>query len=432
MSAPPIVRALLVHLRTSQARKPRGGGALLCAIVGLTAAASSPACFARGYPLSESGVVDIRLDSTSALFAADALDASGRPIGPRQRPTATGVTLSLTEDGEPANGGFVHVRVSPPEALVLRPATDELGDVPTCEHRDGSFRCIASPEGVARFVVDSQSDWSGSAKIFVGWAGQELAADVAVAPAGLPEDASNFSLIVSGVDDASRVLPTFRALQCSVDVVPEDLGSKWRTGEIRSFEAFVRATAPTNAPTVVENAPVIIESLSSEGALSLEESCEQRETRLRLLLGPTGQSEKFFLCFSDLGGAVEFTALSGRKSLTKALAVDPEPRILRVLARASEVPVDAPVHLFEVSAFNADRVRLSMPVDLRISDDDVMTIGENLTTTLSADGEATTLVQVLPKKVGSAHLTVTPRLLSAPACSSPPVDVVAAQPEQGF
>src|SRR6185369_11158294 len=92
--------------------------------------------------------------------------------------------------------------------------------------------------------------------------------------------------------------------------------------QIRARETFVRATPPSNAPLVVENAPVIIESLDSEGALSLTEDCGDRLTRLRVTLDATGQSSPFFLCFSDVGGDIAFAISSGDKM------VEPNPKVV--------------------------------------------------------------------------------------------------------
>ena len=67
----------LSEVSATRATVVRGVGALL--LLGL--AASSPGCIKRGYPLSRSGAVDVRLDVSSALFAADTLDATGKPTG---------------------------------------------------------------------------------------------------------------------------------------------------------------------------------------------------------------------------------------------------------------------------------------------------------------------------------------------------------------
>ncbi|UQA55755.1 hypothetical protein [Polyangium aurulentum] len=382
-------------------------------------------CIQRGYPLAPGGQVDVRVDVAGALFATDTLDEKGKPSGPRQAPHETGVSLFLTEGGAPAFGGYVSVRVEPREALVLRPAADEDTEEPTCEASEGSFRCIASREGFARFVAASESDWSGTATIIISWADRVEEQTIDVLPAGLPDKATNFTMIIGGLGEADKVLPTFLALQCSVGPVPDDLGSKWRPGQIRSREAYVRATPPTATPTVVENAPVIVESLFSEAALSEKADCADRRTRLRVLLGATGESEKFFLCFSDIGGKAPFAVTSGEKLIEPSpeVDVDPEPRLLRVRTVQSVVELYQPTDLFEVSAFNVNRVRIAMPVDLRSDDDQILQLGQ-ASMTLSAEEDFASLVGVYPSSTGTARLHVSPRLLSMPDCVSDPVTVV--------
>ncbi|MDI1476042.1 hypothetical protein [Polyangium sp. y55x31] len=386
------------------------------------------ACIEPGYPLAPSGQVDIRVHVAGSLFAADTLDEAGKPVLPRQQPFQTGVTLFLAEGGAPAYGGFVTVRVDPPEALVLEPYPDETD--PSCHEVEGAFRCTASSEGYARFVVASQSDWSGEAAIIVSWAEQTKEEAIQILPAGLPGTATNFTMLVAGLDeslDGARVLPTFLALKCTVGPLPDDLGSKWRPGAIRSREAFVRATPPSNAPGVVENAPVIIESLFSEAALSTTSDCADRKTRLRVLLGATGESERFFLCFSDIGGEADFAVTSGQKQIDPGpkVVVDPEPRLLRVRALQSVVGLGEEVDLFEVSAFDVNRVRLVMPVDLRVDDDQLLGI-DQASVTLDKEPNPATVIPATPKSPGSVRLHVTPRLLSSPDCASDPISIVEA------
>ncbi|MRG91215.1 hypothetical protein [Polyangium spumosum] len=389
------------------------------------------ACIEPGYPLAPNGQVDIRVHVAGSLFAADMLDAEGKPVLPRQKPSETGVTLFLAEGGAPAYGGFVTVRVDPPEALVLRPYPEE-NTSPTCREIEGAFRCTASSEGYARFVVASESDWSGEASILVSWAEQTKEEAVEILPAGLPASATNFTMLVAGLDeslDGARVLPTFLALTCTVGPLPDDLGSKWRPGAIRSREAYVRATPPSNAPGVVEDAPVIVESLFSEAALSTTEDCAERRTRLRVLLGPTGESERFHLCFSDIGGEANFAVTSGQKQIDPGprVVVDPEPRLLRVRALQSTATIGFEADLFEVSAFDVNRVRMKMPVDLRVEGSEHLAI-EQASVTLQEEPDPATVIPALPKSEGAARLHVTPRLLSAPDCVSDPINVVAEVP----
>ncbi|WP_437313544.1 hypothetical protein [Sorangium sp. So ce385] len=414
---------------TRRPRRPRRAGAPLLA-AGAFALALSAACIERGYPLAGSGQVELRADVAGPLFAADTLDAAGRPVPPRQSPWRTEVSLKLTEANEPAYGAYVEVRVAPSEALALRPAEGAEDDGDSCGVKDGAFRCTAGTQGYARFTAASEGDWSGEARLVVAWADRTEELPITVLPAGLPEDATNFALIAGGLGDSDRVLATYVPLTCTIGPLPDDLGATWRPGAIRSREARVRASPPQNAPGVVEHAPVIIESLHSEAALSLDPECRERTTRLRVLLGATGESPPFTLCFSDLGGEVTLAVSSGQKAIepNPALTVDPEPRLLRVRALRSAVTAGTPGDLFEVSAYNAERVRIAVPVDLTVGDDQVIALGEASVTLRGEDSEAT-IIQGVAVAPGTTALRVTPRLLASPECSSEPITVVAPEPE---
>ncbi|XXX72936.1 hypothetical protein WMF30_35340 [Sorangium sp. So ce134] len=409
--------------------RPRRPGAPLPA-AGAAALVLAAACIERGYPLAGSGQVELRADVAGPLFAADTLDAAGRPVPPRQSPWHTDVSLKLTEANEPAYGAYVEVRVVPSEALALRPADGAEGDGASCAVKDGAFRCTAGAQGYARFTAASEGDWSGEARLVVAWADRTEELPITVLPAGLPEDATNFALIAGGLGESDRVLATYVPLTCTIGPLPDDLGATWRPGAIRSREARVRASPPQNAPGVVEHAPVIIESLHSEAALSLAPDCRERTTRLRVLLGATGESPPFTLCFSDLGGEVTLAVSSGQKALepNPSLTVDPEPRLLRVRALRSVVTAGTPGDLFEVSAYNAERVRIAVPVDLAVGDDQVIALGEASVTLRGEDSEAT-IIQGVAVAPGTTALRVTPRLLASPECSSEAVTVVEPEPE---
>ncbi|WP_437949946.1 hypothetical protein WME98_03400 [Sorangium sp. So ce296] len=412
-----------------RARRPRRPRAPLLA-AGALALALSAACIERGYPLAGSGQVELRADVAGPLFAADTLDAAGRPVLPRQSPWRTEVSLKLTEANEPAYGAYVEVRVAPSEALALRPAGGAEDDGASCGVKDGAFRCTAGTQGYARFTAASEGDWSGEARLVVAWADRTEELPITVLPAGLPGDATNFALIAGGLGDSDRVLATYVPLTCTIGPLPDDLGATWRPGAIRSREARVRASPPQNAPGVVEHAPVIVESLHSEAALSLDPQCRERTTRLRVLLGATGESPPFTLCFSDLGGEVTLAVSSGQKALepNPSLTVDPEPRLLRVRALRSAVTAGTPGDLFEVSAYNAERVRIAVPVDLTVGDDQVIALGEASVTLRGEDSEAT-IIQGVAVGPGTTALRVTPRLLASPECSSEPITVVAPEPK---
>jgi hypothetical protein len=408
----------------------RGRSALpALSIVAMAAmAAGGASCIKRGYPLGPSGNVEIRTDVAGALFATDTLDAAGKPSGPRQTPSSTGVTLAMTEGSQAAFGAFVQVRVEPSMALTLLSETDEETStgLPTCEVIDGSFRCMATEQGVARFKLASQSDWSGEARLVVSWAAQTKDLTVQVNPAGLPASADDLTMIVGGVNDVDHVLATFLPLQCTIGPLPDDLGSKWRKGQIRSRQTYVRATPPSNAPSVVANAPVVVESLGSEAALSFTEDCETRQTRVRVLLDSTGQSSAFFLCFSDIGGTIPFSVTSGAKSIepNRVIVVDPEPRLLRVVALTSQITVGFPVDLFEISAYNANRRRIAMPVDLHMGNDQVLSIPA-ASVALADEENVATVIQAGALAPGVTELHVSPRLLAMPDCVSPAVTVTA-------
>jgi hypothetical protein len=413
--------------RTS--RLARGGAAAARrwkarALQAAAAALALAGCVERGYPLAASGQADVRAEIAGALFAADTLDEAGRPVLPRQSPWSTAVSLYLTEANEPAYGAFVEVRVEPSEALALHSADDEGGDAPSCAQRDGSFRCIAGEQGYARFVAASEGDWSGDARLVVAWADRTEVREINVLPAGLPEGATNFALIAGGLDNSARVLATYLPLQCTLGPVPDDLGAKWRPGAIRVREARVRASPPASAPDVIEHAPVIVESLHSEAALSLAADCKERTTRVRVLLGAAGESPPFYLCFSDLGGEVEFAVSSGQKAIDPgpALTVDPEPRLLRVRTLLSHVAAGTVADLFEVSAYNADRVRIAVPIDLRMGDDQVINLGQ-ASVTLGGEASEATVLQGVAAAQGTTELHVTPRLLATPECVSDPITV---------
>jgi hypothetical protein len=377
-------------------------------------------CIEQGYPLPEGGKVAIAADVSGALFATDAQSAA------RQAPYRTGIDLSITEAGEPAFGAFVFVHVEPSEALALLPADDERTAEPTCGVVDGAFRCGATEEGRARFRVESRGGWSGDAVVVVTWAETgEARRTIPVSPPGLPLDATSFDLVVGSA--TGRVLATYLALACTTGPAPETPDEKWRAGEIRAVEAYARATPPAASPGVVEHAPVLVESLSSEGALSLDADCADRSTRLRVELGATGESPRFYLCFSDLGGDVTFAASSGEQSGDRAppphtLSVQPEPRLLRVVALATQAHVGEVETLFEVSAYDAARERIAMDVDLAI-DSDVLLLGQ-ASAALGEDGAAPTLLDAEAIAPGATALHVTPRLLAAPDCASATVTVV--------
>lgn len=397
---------------------------LTLALATLTAGGLA-SCVASGHPLGTTGTVDVRVDLATPLFAADQVDASGKPSGPRQTPHATGITLSMTEDGQPAWGAYVDVRVDPPQALAL--ASDPTEKTPSCTAANGSFRCTGTDHGFARLRVSSEGQWSGPASLLVTWGGNmPKAQPITILPAGLPQDATGFALLVGGLDQTKHVLATYEALACTMGPVPDDLGSAWRPGKIRARQATVTSSPSPTEPGALASAPVIVSALNAEGAVALQPDCSDRKPRLRVLLGATGQSPPFYLCFSDNGGALSFAVTSGQKALDPQpqMLVEPEPRLLRVRSLLTQVPVGlSPVELFEVSAYNADRVRIPLPVDLTMSDSSVLALDIGSTTLADASSPAT-VVHATPLSAGTAILHVSPLLFAMPDCVSPPVTVV--------
>jgi plastocyanin len=382
-------------------------------------------CITDSHPLGTSGTVSVVVDIATPLFAANTVGANGLPSGPRQEPNTTGITLSMVEDGQPAWGAYVDVTASPPEALTL--TSDPTEGAPTCVPGDGGLRCTANTHGYARLVASSQSQWSGMANVLVSWGGnQPLSVPITVSPAGLPLDVSGFALLVGGLSGTATILATNNALVCSTDALPGSLGTAWRPGMIRNAQAYVTASPSPTIPGALANAPVTIQSESAEAALSLTEDCATRDPDLEVLLDATGQSPPFYLCFSDNGGTINFNLTSGTKTLNMQpqVIVQPEPRLLRVVNIANDIPVNtAPVNIFEVSAYNANLARIAIAVDLAVADDTVLQLNMASVTLADATGP-TTVVSAIPLMTGMTTLTVTPDLYSMPACNSPELTVV--------
>jgi hypothetical protein len=397
---------------------------VVLATLGLFGVVLLGSCITDEHPLGTAGGVSVDVDIAVPLFAANQLDSSGNPILPRQTPFSTSITLSMTEDGQPAWGAYVDLAVEPPEALTLASNPDETS--PTCTPIAGGLRCRADEQGNATLMASSQAQWSGTAKLDVDWGGNApQQTPITILPAGLPPDASAFSLLVGGLSGTAHVLATYDALQCTTAALPADLGTAWRPGMIRSSEAFVTASPSPTEPASVANAPVLIESLSAEAEISLLADCSVRTPALQVTLGDDGQSPSFYLCFSDNGGTINFNVTSGVRAATpqQQVIVDPEPRLLRVVNLLDTTPVSAsPVNLFEVDAYNASRVRIALPVDLSMGDNTVLALSMVSTTTVDETGPALE-VSATALMAGTTTLTVTPSLFSMPACVSSPVVV---------
>lgn len=391
----------------------------LFAWLSLVLAAGAWGCVSDEHPLATSGVADFLFDK-SVIYAADVLDEQGNPVLPRQAPFEKVVRLSLMSAGEADHGAYVDVQLDPPEALELHPN----GDDPSCRVFEGSFRCTAREDGFASFVVRSASDWSGIAELAL--VGRSESDELTVHPAGLPDEASNFTLVIEGVD-SNTVPARYNALDCTLEPQPDNVFDKWPEGRIRVREAEVRATPPANAPSVVEHAPVIIETLHPEVFVTLDSECgPPRHSRLRVQLDELGRSPSFYFCFSDIGGQnMPLAFSSGVKSGDpRFVRAEPEPRLLRVVNVTTTL--DAGLGLVEVvalSAFDADLNKVPLTVDVRSDDPSVLALGAP-TAELPVEGEDARLVFASPLAAGTARILVAPELHSEPTCASEPITVL--------
>ena len=401
--------------------------AALVAASAAAVAAGAGSCIEKGYPLAKNGTVLIQKDVASALYATNNLGAEGAPEGARQSPFFTRVTLTINEGSEAAYGAYVFVRIDPPQALVLVPDPDEK-DTPTCENIEGAFRCTADESGHAKFIARSESDWSGNSTVRVTWSDTGIAtAPIPINPPGLPSDASNFELVLG--TPTSHINAEFTGLECTLAPVDTQPDEKWRPGKIRAIEAYARATPPSNVPSVVENAPVLVETLSSEVGLSLVDDCASRESRLPLLLGPDGESPRFYVCFSDIGGeGLKLALSSGQQSGDDAppdvvLDVDPEPRLLRVstIVTTPIIAGDVSQPLYQIDAYDANRDPITMAIDLSFDNPGIIELDDGVSVTVS--GPNGILVDGSGLAPGTATLHVTPRLLASPDCAAAEVIV---------
>lgn len=380
-------------------------------------------CIPTNHPLSSQGVVDIVLDDQNPIFAVDLLDDDGRPVLPRQEPYEKAVKLLITDASEADEGAYVDVAISPSEALRLVPVDD------TCAQLSGAFRCTAADDGYASFIVRSESDWSGTATVkIVGRAEEKI---IVVKPAGLPAETPGFSMVIGeGGQEVTKVPAQFTALACHMGPSPTAPFDKWPEGRIRVRDVVVRASAPSQMPTVIRNAPVIVESLYSEAMLSLDQSCtvDGRTTRLRVQLDEVGQSPTFFVCFSDVGGPdVRLVFHSGElvneSTYQRALVVEPEPRLLRINRLVDQVVVDTqPTPVAEVAAYDANLDLVAIQVDVTSSNIGSLAPSKTLWQ-LSDDPLEPTTILAYAVAAGSATLTARPRLLDTPACESPAIEV---------
>jgi hypothetical protein len=390
-------------------------------VLGALAGVGVLGCIPDNHPLSMQGAVEIVLDSDNPIYAADLLDGDGRPVLPRQQPFEKRVSLLLTDAKESDQGAYVDVAISPSDALRLVPVDD------TCEQLSGAFRCTAASDGYVNFVVRSESDWSGTAEVKI--VGRSETKPVTVNPAGLPADTSGFTMIVGEAGKQVTYVPaTFTRLQCALGPITPEPFDRWPAGQIRVRPAIVRASPPPKTPGVIEHAPVIVESLYSEAMLTLDPTCATRDTRLRVQLDGVGQSQTFYVCFSDIGGAeVKVVYRSGEliseDTFSQNLQVDPEPRLLRVVRLFQNVLVDLqPTPVAEVTAYDANLNLVRMQVDV-VSSDIAVLAPTKPTVQLSDNPDDLTNVLAYAVAAGSAVLKVTPRLLISPLCQTDPIEV---------
>ncbi|MBI4956966.1 MAG: hypothetical protein HY908_33435 [Myxococcales bacterium] len=380
----------------------------------VSAAALTPlGCVAPNHPLAE-GLLEVIVDDVP-LFAADLLDDAGLPVLPRQEPYEKVVQLRMSDHtGKDADrGAFVDVRLDPPGSLELV-AVDE-----TCEYLSGTFRCTAQEDGYARFLLRSMSDWSGS--VDIRFDGREDSKPVEVSAAGLPPGASSFEFIVGGVDgNLNTVGATYAQLKCATGPVPSIAEDKWPAGKIRAREVTVRALPPAKAPGTIKNAPVVVQSLDPEAALSNSVDCAVRVSRLRVLLDEVGESPKFYFCFSDLGGdAVRFAALSGADTTERELRVAAEPRLFRLVTTAPSLgPFEQGQQVAELSAYDAEFRPVQMRVDVASTDLTVLSPQPASVTTSSDEQQPVVAITVNSGPSGSARVRVTPELRATPACET--------------
>jgi hypothetical protein len=395
----------------------RGTGAGLAGLVALSG------CVADNHPLSSSAEsqVDYLLDS-NPIFAADVLDAAGRPVLPRQVPFEKRVQLRLITAGAIDSGAYVDVGVEPPNALTLVP----IGDG-TCEQLPGAFRCTSGDDGIATFLARSDSDWSGEARLTIVGRNEEGRVDVH--RAGLPSTAQNFTMVIGDLE-GNRVAARFNALSCILSPVPDQTFEKWPAGATRVREAEIRVTPPLTTPGVVEHAPVYVESLDAEVFVTRDPSCAPpRTTRIRLQFDAIGRSPKFYFCFSDIGSSgAELAFTSGELSgLRGPIEVAPEPRLLRVVTTNTALVADGfPVPVADVSVFNADLERIRLRVDIRSSNPQILKpLVPNVTLPGNDGFDEGNVVSVVPLAAGTATIRIAPELHDLPVCETEPLHVSA-------
>ncbi len=348
---------------------------------------------------------------TTAIYAADVLDEDGKPVLPRQKPYEKRVQLYMSSGNSPDHGAYVDVQLDPPQSLLLLPDDD------SCEQLSGSFRCTAQEDGFASFWVRSESDFSGPVTLSIAGRTNDKKS-ITVSPAGLPTGTTSFTMLMEGVE-GNKVPARFNALKCILEPLPDSGFEKWPEGTTRVREAEVRASAPSTNPTVINHAPVIIETLHPEAFVTLDPTCPApRDSRLRVQLDELGRSPKFYFCFSDIGGSgVELSYSSGALSNKTSLTVAPEPRLLRVVTKETQLTAGNSVAAIAISAFDADLDKVSFTVDVT-SDKPLILKPEFPTAQLPQKGDTAKLLTIEPLKAGDARILIAPELHEKPVCKS--------------
>jgi len=407
---------------------------VVLACFALAAGVSAASCVHDGYPLGSGAtvVMDVEVGNLT-LYAADLLGPDQQPVGARQVPYSTGITLHIVEEQEAAFGGFVDITVTPPDLLTLSSSPDD-GDAPTCAVMDGFFRCTANHEGLAKLVATSEADKSGKATITAKWASdKESHVDIDVRPAGLP--AGSGEIRINNLHAGDTIRAQIRAITCYEQGIPDDIDTEWREGHIRATETplSLQATPPLDAPGAIENAPIRVRTDDATAALSLNPACGEadRTTELRLQLDALGKSAPFYACFSDLGGDAAFEARTGDSVQPLVhVEVEAEPRILRIENQKTQVEMQqttgveqqVPVPVFFLSAYGVheEPVKLRVRLDLN---DHVLQLTDQ-TVELPLNGQD---ILAAPVAIGTAQLGVTPFEFPQPTCKSKQVTVVTQQ-----
>ena len=388
--------------------------------LGVVLVAVSPSCIAPGYPLGPSGQVDVRFDVDGPVLYAASSEGSANSAE-RQQPFETGVTITMSEDGDPAFGAFVDLTVTPPEALALIPVLGDDGS-PTCERIDSAFRCTATKLGTARFVARSASAWFGAATLDIAWTTASPATRaINIMPAGIPADGQLEldvnGAIATGADNGYRVPPKF--LHASCENKPSE-PTPWPAGSIRHVSGSARANVSASEQTVVENAPVTIDVIDGQGAVATDEACTTAASRLALRMDATGETPTFYFCFSDKGGSTRFRVTSGTTTKMVTFDVTPEPYFVRV-GRPVATIHSSPLlqDIFTVEAFDLDGIPTKVDLDISADPPDVLQLQADQSTIQTHDVEpGPVIIKATTIGLGAVHLIATPRLKTDPQCSA--------------